>query len=213
MSELYPALVKAMAEIGGATKDKVNPHFKSKYADLESVIDAVKAPLAKHGLCFLQRMHEREGGVACETLIIHSSGESVSTGIVYVPASKQDPQGYGSAITYAKRYSLQTGCGVPSADDDGNAASKPANIINPVKEAIQGIDIDWEKANKIASSLIDLHNAFIGDLMPDADYRAYELVEPMDSDMKLAVWEILKTHSKVRSWLKKIGEEHKGKTQ
>lgn len=128
-TNLYAAMAKASAQIEGAMKDKVNPAFRSKYADLSSVVDAIKPALAKHGLFFAQITHEQSGGVCVETVVCHESGESMSFGRLFVPATKQDAQGYGSALTYARRYSLMTAFGVPAEDDDGNAAAqshKPA---------------------------------------------------------------------------------------
>lgn len=124
MKHLFTALVRAQAEISVALKDSTNPHFKSKYADLASVVAAIKPAAAKHGLGFVQTFRESTGGVTVETVILHESGEQMPCGPLFVPASKGDAQGYGSAITYARRYSLQTAWGVPSDDDDGNAASK-----------------------------------------------------------------------------------------
>jgi hypothetical protein len=121
-SALVSALVSAQAEMDGARKDSKNPHFKSTYASLESVVDAIKPALEKHGLAFIQKFHEATGGVAVETIILHKSGEQLSNGILMLPASKQDAQGYGSAITYARRYSLQSAFGIAPEDDDGNAA-------------------------------------------------------------------------------------------
>lgn len=126
MKDLYAAMAKAFPEIEGASKDKNNPHFKSKYADLSAVVEAIKPALTRHGLFFVQQTHEQEGGVCVETVVCHSSGESMPLGKLFVPASKQDAQGYGSALTYARRYSLMTAFGVCPEDDDGNAASKPA---------------------------------------------------------------------------------------
>lgn len=128
---LCSALASAFAEIEGAAKDKVNPHFKSKYADLSSVIDAIKPALIKHRLFFTQATHDAQGGVCVETQVHHESGDSLSFGKLFVPANKNDAQGYGSALTYARRYSLMTAFGVPAEDDDGNAASKPANDTRP----------------------------------------------------------------------------------
>lgn len=121
---LYSAMAKAFPAIDAAVKDSSNPHFKNKYADLSSVVSAIKPALAPHGLWFRQVTHREAGGVTVETLICHASGEEVSGGLYFVPASKNDAQGYGSATTYARRYSLQTAFGVPSDDDDGNAAAK-----------------------------------------------------------------------------------------
>ncbi len=123
MKELCAALVKAQAEMTGAKKDSANPFFKSKYADLSSVMEAIRPALSAHGLGFVQVAHDAQDAAIVETVIVHQSGETMSCGKVSVPVSKADAQGYGSAITYARRYSLQTAFGVPSVDDDGNAAA------------------------------------------------------------------------------------------
>jgi hypothetical protein len=115
-------LVAAFAEIEGAAKDKVNPHFKSKYADIGSVIDAIKPVLARHNLAFYQRPQPSDNGVLVQTLLRHVDGGEVDLGTLYVPANKQDAQGFGSALTYARRYALMTAFGVPAEDDDGNSA-------------------------------------------------------------------------------------------
>lgn len=121
---LHQAYVAAFAEIEGATKSANNPHFKSKYADLGAVMDAIKPALAKHGLAFWQLCEPSDDGVVVETVLVHISGEERSLGKLFVPANKKDAQGFGSAQTYARRYSLQTAFGVPAEDDDGNAAAR-----------------------------------------------------------------------------------------
>lgn len=117
-------VVNAFSEIEGAAKDKLNPHFKSKYADLTSVIDAIKPVLSRHNLAFYQRPQPSESGILVQTILRHASGEEIDLGTLYVPANKQDAQGFGSAMTYARRYALMTAFGVPAEDDDGNAAAK-----------------------------------------------------------------------------------------
>jgi len=123
MKQIFEAFVKAQGELSHAVKDAKNPHFKSKYADLTSVVDTLRPILSKNGLAFIQKTHENVGGVMIETMIIHSTGESISGGMLFVPAGKQDPQGYGSALTYARRYSLVTIFGMATEDDDGNSAT------------------------------------------------------------------------------------------
>lgn len=123
---LHSAMAGAFAKIEAATKSANNPHFKAKYANLGSVIDAVKPALIEHGLFFVQMTHEAQGGVCIETILHHASGGSLTGGKLFVPANKNDAQGYGSALTYARRYSLMTMLGVPAEDDDGNAASRAA---------------------------------------------------------------------------------------
>lgn len=135
---LAGALVAALAEIGGAAKDKINPAFKSKYADLGSVIDAIKPVLATHHLAFTQHTTPSEDGVLVETFVRHCGGEKESLGSLYVPANKRDAQGFGSALTYARRYSLMTAFGVPAEDDDGNAAARApheARVVPFAQEA------------------------------------------------------------------------------
>lgn len=141
MKELYSAFVKAQAQISKAHKDSTNPHFKSKYADLESVIDAVKPALIANGLAFIQKFHDCDDGVKIETVIIHESGHSMSCGILHIPANKKDAQGFGSAASYAKRYSLQSAFGVAASDDDGNLAVKS---IAPIKVSLDLEQVDSE---------------------------------------------------------------------
>jgi hypothetical protein len=124
IKNLALALNKAQAEMGGAKKGKDNPFFKSKYADLSEVVQAVKEPFANNGLSYVQFPIEQGGRIGVETILMHESGEYLSNEFT-VNLSKQDAQGAGSAITYCRRYALQAIAGIPSEDDDGNAASQP----------------------------------------------------------------------------------------
>jgi hypothetical protein len=126
-ASLASALAAAFGEIESATKSANNPHFKSKYADLTTVIEAIKPALIAHDLYFTQRPEPTENGITIETVIGHAGGEELSLGKLFVPANKNDAQGFGSALTYARRYALVTAFGVPVEDDDGNAASKSQN--------------------------------------------------------------------------------------
>ena len=123
IASLAAALNKAQAEMSGAKKSAKNPFFKSNYANLEEVINCVKEPFANNGLSFVQFPISGEGLAGVETIIMHESGEFIS-GEFLLKCSKNDPQGMGSAITYARRYGLQSACGVPSEDDDGEGAMK-----------------------------------------------------------------------------------------
>lgn len=133
-ASLHAAMARAFAAIEAAMKDSTNPHFKSKYADLGSVIDAIKPALTGNGLFFTQVMHDATNGVCVETVVHHEGGESLSCGKLFVPASKQDAQGFGSALTYARRYSLMTAFGVPAEDDDGNAAARTTPRADPLPD-------------------------------------------------------------------------------
>jgi hypothetical protein len=123
-SKVASALVKAQKEFGPALKSSSNPHFKSRYADLAACVEAVVESLNNNGIALTQRVSPSENGVIVETVFIHESGEVINCGQLHVPASKHDAQGYGSALTYARRYSLMAACGIAPEDDDGNAASK-----------------------------------------------------------------------------------------
>jgi hypothetical protein len=125
MKNIAAALVKAQRGFSPALKSSTNPHFKTKYADLSACVEAVIDSLNANGIMLMQPCHETESGVTVETLFLHDSGEMMSAGKLHVPAAKQDPQGYGSALTYARRYSLMAACGIAPEDDDGNAASRP----------------------------------------------------------------------------------------
>ena len=131
MQQIATALVKAQKAFAPALKTATNPHFRSKYVDLAGCIEAVIDALNANGIALVQRTHQDDTGVTVETLLIHESGETISGGMLHVPASKQDPQGYGSALTYARRYSIMAATGIAPEDDDGNAASKPAPRPRP----------------------------------------------------------------------------------
>lgn len=139
---IIAALAKALPELESAKKNKANPAFKSKYADLAAVIEALE-PIRKHGLWYRQVLHESSEGVNVETIYIHEGGESLSAGSLYMPATKRDAQGFGSALTYARRYSLQAAFGLATEDDDGNAAVKSAPAVSqPINAAEWGIITD-----------------------------------------------------------------------
>ncbi len=129
IKELAGALAKAQSKIKGALKDSANPFFKSKYADLASVVEAIRGALSENGLAYVQlTIPSDKEEVQVETILMHSSGEWIS-GIIALPVSKADAQGFGSALTYARRYGLSAMVGVAPEDDDGNAAAaaKPTN--------------------------------------------------------------------------------------
>jgi hypothetical protein len=121
IDEIASALVQAQAQMGAAFKDSTNPHYKSGFASLESVIFTVKEPLHSNGLSFVQPTIRTDGFVGCETRIIHTSGQWME-GELTLPLTKQDPQAAGSAITYARRYSLMSMLGCPTTDDDAESA-------------------------------------------------------------------------------------------
>jgi hypothetical protein len=122
IAAIAAALAKAQGQIEGAIKGNMNPAFRSKYADLGAVWDAIREPLAGNGLAVLQQLTTEENRVACTTILLHSSGEWIEFAPFVVPVSKQDAQGFGSAATYCRRYSLMASVGIAPIDDDGEAA-------------------------------------------------------------------------------------------
>lgn len=123
IKELSTALAKAQAVMAGAKRDATNPHFKSRYADLASVWEACREALTKNGIAVVQMTAQSERDeVVVVTRLCHASGEWME-GVLNVPVTKADAQGFGSALTYARRYSLAAAVGVAPEDDDGNAAA------------------------------------------------------------------------------------------
>jgi hypothetical protein len=124
MKGIATALAKAQTNMGKALKQANNPHFRSKYADLGNVMDACLPALNEAGIALIQPTGEDEHGRYVETTLIHGeSGESLTCRVPLIVA-KNDMQGYGSAVTYARRYGLMAMAGIAPEDDDGHAASK-----------------------------------------------------------------------------------------
>ena len=153
MKNIASALVKAQKAFGPALKTHTNPAFRSKYADLSACIEAVMDALNDNGIAMMQQTREDSTGVTVETVFVHESGESLSSGPLHVPAAKQDPQGYGSALTYARRYSLMAACGIAPEDDDGNAASR--RTAEPVRMPENTL-ADWLDYINTAASVGEL---------------------------------------------------------
>lgn len=124
MENIAKAFVQAQKDFAPALTDSTNPHFRNRYVSLQGSIEAVIGSLHKNGIALIQKTHDCDTGVRVETILIHTSGEHMSGGIIHVPADKQTPQGYGSALTYARRYSLMSACGIAPEDDDGNLAEQ-----------------------------------------------------------------------------------------
>jgi hypothetical protein len=133
IAELATALSKAQGQIEDATKDGLNPAFRSKYADLAAVRAVIREPLALNDLAIMQFPRTRQGFVEVETMLIHKTGEFVSE-TLELPVSKFDAHGIGSGITYGRRYGLMSVLCLAAVDDDGNAATEKAPAP-PAKKA------------------------------------------------------------------------------
>lgn len=137
ITNIAASLTKAQAKIGAASKDALNPFFKSHYADLGSVMSVCKGPLLEHGISVLQLVGSDGNGGYLETVLLHESGEFISDRMKLVCAKQHDPQAMGSAISYARRYALQSALFIPAVDDDAEHAMTTTR-------ALQKADADIE---------------------------------------------------------------------
>lgn len=137
INEIAKAMAIAQNEMKPAVKDSLNPHFKSKYSNIESVWEAIRLPMTVNGLTVWQDVTTEERSVAITTRIVHVSGQWVEFGPLSVPMSKLDAHGVGSATSYARRYALCAAVGVVSGDedDDGNLA-----IVQPKKITLENVE-------------------------------------------------------------------------
>jgi hypothetical protein len=195
MKNIATALAAAQINMGKALKQASNPHFRSKYADLGSVMDACLPALNAHGIAVIQPTVGDELGWFVETIFIHGeSGEQLSCRVPLI-VGKHDMQGYGSAVTYARRYGLMTMAGIAPEDDDGNAAAKAA----PKQEA----------PKKISAEQFQVINDLIFDTETDeAKFCAYYKVEELhDMDAKQAT-EATAMLTKKKTKLAEKGEDN-----
>lgn len=138
-NELINALIKAQVEMDAVSKDAVNPVYSSGYATLNAVIEAVKKPLNSNGIYFHQETKYNDTGVIVETILFGHGGE-MKCGEIYIPAVKQNPHAFGSALTYARRYSLMTACGLGAEDDDANEAQNSSKATSIPKAAAKSVE-------------------------------------------------------------------------
>jgi hypothetical protein len=150
------AFLNAQKEFAPIVKSSTNPYFKNKYANLFSCIESVISALNKNGIALIQTTKQCENnahGVIVKTVFMHESGETLDGGELFVPSAKPDAQGYGSALTYARRYSLLAACGIaPEEDDDGNEACKKPLPIQPKQQVTNEPTTD---NNKIKQDYLD----------------------------------------------------------
>jgi hypothetical protein len=152
LEKLSLALCAAQGAMGGAVKGSANPFFKSSYADLTSVIKAIKQPCFDNGLSYVQLPHRDGNSIGVVTRLMHTSGQWLEHEFT-LPMVKGDPQAAGSAITYARRYALQALFGIPAVDDDGESAmirgDKPSLIdesqLAVIFDLLEKTDSDIEK--------------------------------------------------------------------
>ena len=142
--------LQAQKEMKVPAKDAINPFHKSKYASLASVIFAVKEALNKNNIIIIQKNRKDDAGMYIETILLHKNGTEVASDKLYLLLVKQDMQSVGSAITYARRYSLLSLCCLAAEDDDGNSTIDRANrkIAEKEKREKETYERLFEKAIK-----------------------------------------------------------------
>jgi hypothetical protein len=203
-SSLAKALAEAQAEMTNPGFDSQNPHFRSKFASLASVRNAVVPVLSKHGICMMQDLQTRESSIACTTILMHESGQSMTFGPLVMPATKPDAQGFGSAATYARRYSLMAVCGVVGDDDDdANAATgKPAPFVHSPRSDEPSSAVP-AKVQAVVSRMLDVMDADLEEIpMALAAFKIHDEVKA-EHDLYMDASERLSPKQRA-SWKKLI---------
>lgn len=198
IGELAAALAVAQGEITGALKDSANPFFKSRYADLASVWDACRTSLSKNGLAVIQVASTSEAGAAViTTTLAHKSGQWIR-GIISLMPVKSDPQGMGSALTYARRYALAAMVGVAQVDDDANSASGKVTHTkaDPLGRDELNVNADHAKYAKalgesLAAGDTEKVKAIAGDLQEEGEEFYRSVWTLLDSKARSAIKAIL----------------------
>ena len=203
IKQIAAALAAFQAEVKDPARDGENPHFRSKYVQIDGLLAAVRPILSKHGLSVVQSTGGDGQDISVTTEIMHTSGEWIRTDALILKAVKADPQGAGSAVTYGRRYSLSAALGVAwDDDDDGNAASAPkptpkakakkdtrAEYMAKIKTAMQSQHISADDGKAIcrmkfgANSTADLNDSELKDLAENIVNYAVELMGTDDKKL------------------------------
>ena len=188
INELAMALAKAQGQIEGAKKDSINPHFKNRYADLASVWDACREALTKNGLSVVQSAENNESGYGVTTMLLHTSGQWMR-GTLYLKPMKDDAQGAGSALTYARRYALSSMVGIAPEDDDANAASaKPVQVISAAPMGYENWLADLsavaEEGTEALQAAWKASNVANRDYLTRTDNKAWEVMKTRAAKVK-----------------------------
>jgi hypothetical protein len=198
MKQIATALVKAQKAYSPVIKNSTNDFFSkgnkiSRYADLAACVDAVLDALNANGIALVQKSYDCADGVMVETVFIHESGEMLECGILHFPASKADPQGHMSALTYARRGSLMAACGIAPEDDDGNSASRKTEIKSTVNEN-QILDLmaamdevstikELQEANKAAYKAANGEQAWQAKVIAKKDSKKAQLEATLSKEL------------------------------
>jgi len=216
IDQIVPSLIKARAKFKAAVKDAKNDAFKrngqgSGYATLDSVIDAVTDALLENGIYYTQQTNIVDARTVLYTRFLHSSGQWIG-GAYPVHPVKNDPQGEGSALTYARRYALMALAGIAPEDDDGNAATKAAKRQNDNAMSGQPRSGVWNDYTNEHRESLEKLAITVGEYMDMGDVDgAHEAIvnRALDTDLKAALWDLLP--SQTRTALKKQHDKHQAK--
>jgi hypothetical protein len=224
---VYKAISAVQGDLAksGISKDSTNTFDNYKFRGIDAVYKALSPLLAKHGLCVLPRILARtvderqtkKGDpvfyvtVEAEFDFVYAEDGTKHTVKVYGEAMDRGDKATNKAMSAAYKYAAFLAFAIPTeGDNDADATTHevaPKKFPSPVKSALEGVAVDPAKVQKVAMSLIDLHTA--SEQGDDVGYSAFETIEGLDNDEKLAVWDTLSTHSKTRAWIKKISAEHR----
>lgn len=196
ITEYAKAFCKAQLKVKQPLKDKDNPFFKSKYVPLENVTEAITTAFANNGISFSQdpTTNTENGYIDVATLVMHTSGEWVEYGPLSVKPTKNDVQGAGSAITYAKRYALSAIFGITSdQDDDGNEDSKPNNSRQSPKATTKKTQKTGYQTPKISNIQIETYKSDLNDIAKATNQNVEELTKWLTDTLKVGELENLHT--------------------
>ena len=162
MKQIATALLKAQSEMSNPKKGSTNPFFKSKYADLNAIREAVIPTLNENGISVLQPIVHAEGKNFVKTILLHESGELMESLTEIIYNKQNDAQAQGSGISYARRYALQSFVCVGSSDDDGQKAVQPKpNATKEVMQKAKNANATLEQIKTKYSVSAELENYFI----------------------------------------------------
>lgn len=178
-AKIASALAEAHKHIGAAVKGAANPFFKSSYASLGDVLAVCKEPLASNGLSILQLVGSDTKGTYLETILLHSSGESICSTLTVTPTKANDLQALGSAITYCRRYALQAMMCIPSVDDDAEWAERAARN-RPEDDAVSARDLG------AMQTILSQHEQNAMDATTEPERKKFQ---GLASDMRLKIQE------------------------
>lgn len=194
IKDLAAALLKCQSEMGGVVKNSPNPFFKSSYADLTAVLQAAKPIWSRNGIAVIQHPHSTDRGAGVTTLVMHESGQWIEHEFV-LPIVKQDPQACGSAVSYARRYSLAALALLPQVDDDSESAmlresaKKPEPVQTGERRDEDGkLIMSDEYRRMMINRLFPYIEAIKEGIKAEDDLAVRELLSELTEEEKTAIW-------------------------